>query len=59
MVELRVARWAALDVVVGPVEALLERYRRYLTVERGLADASAGGEEGTNQSHVDAIPISA
>jgi integrase/recombinase XerD len=42
MVELSVARWAAPDVVVGRVEALLERYRRYLKVERGLADASAG-----------------
>ncbi len=42
MVELSVARWAAPDVVVGRVEALLERYQRYLTAERGLVDASAG-----------------
>ncbi len=42
MVELSVARREAPDAVVEPVEALLEHYRRYLTVERGLADASAG-----------------
>jgi hypothetical protein len=35
MVELSVARRAAPDVVVGPVEALLEHYRHYLTIERG------------------------
>jgi integrase/recombinase XerD len=35
-------------VLSGPVEAALERYRSYLTVERGLGDATA-------RSYVDAV----
>jgi len=33
----------AAAIEVGPVEVLLERYRRYLTVERGLVDRTVDG----------------
>jgi site-specific recombinase XerD len=42
----------AVQAPVGPVEVLLERYRRYLTVERGLASTTARDYAGAVRTFV-------